>query len=120
MLRRSPEQRETMDRLFLHMSLIEKIFGRLQEVRLTTGLGLLEQDIACGVDRSGKDVKATNLQALLSKSFSELESVLSSESKLRLLMLYFTCMANISEVVRQKLIEMARLDPEDQDVLMSM
>lgn len=31
MLRRSPEQREVMDRLFLHMTLIEQIFKRLQQ-----------------------------------------------------------------------------------------
>lgn len=28
-------------------------------------------------------------------------------------MLYFTCMANVSEVARQRLIELARLEPED-------
>jgi len=120
MLRRSPEQRDTMDRLFLHLSLMESIFGKLRDQHLMTGVGLLEQDIACGLDKSGKDVKATNLQALLSRTFAELENTLPGESKLRLLMLYFTRMANVSEVVRQKLIEMARLRAEDQDVLMAM
>jgi len=120
MLRRSPEQRDTMDRLLLHLTLIDSIFSRLGAEHLTQGVGLLEQDIACGIDSSGKDVKATNLQGHLTKVFSELESVLPSETKLRILMLYFACMANISEVVRQKLIEMAKLDPEDERVLMAM
>mmetsp|Transcript_65761 Transcript_65761/g.169979 ORF Transcript_65761/g.169979 Transcript_65761/m.169979 type:complete len:308 (-) Transcript_65761:21-944(-) len=109
-----------MDRLFLHMTLITEIFQKLQEQRLMSGLGMLEQDIACGVDKSGKDVKDTNLQGGLRMALTEMETVLSSETRLRLLMLYFACMANISEVVRTRLIEMAKLEPEDQEVLMAM
>lgn len=120
MLRKSPEQRDQMDRLFLHMTLIEHMNLRLREERMTDGLGLLEQDIACGVDRDGKDMKAEKLQRSLTEAFVAFEKVLPSESKLRLLMLYFSCWANISEVVRQKLIESARLAPEDQEVLMNM
>merc|ERR1740138_941701 len=120
MVRRAPELKDTIDRVGLHQSLLERILVRLDQEQFTKGLGLTEQDIACGVDRDGKDVKATNLQASLAKAFTELETVLASETKLRLLMLFFACMANISEVVRQKLIEMAKLEPEGQNVLMSM
>lgn len=121
MLRRSPEQRDAMDRLLLHMTLIEQIFTRLRQERLMAqpGIGLLEQDIACGVDEKGKDVKSATMQAQLTDCFAKFTD-LASETKLRLLMLYFACMANISEGVRQKLIEMARLEAEDQDVLMAM
>jgi len=117
MVRRSPEQRDAVDRLFLHLSMVEQVFKRIGEERLMIDLGVLEQDIACGVDKNGKDVKASNLQSALTRAFNE---PLSSESKLRVLMLYFACVANISEVVRSKIIEMARLDPEDQQVLMAM
>jgi len=84
------------------------------------GVGLLEQDIACGVDKAGKDVKAMNLQTQLAKMFSELETALTSESKLRMLMLYLSCMANVQVAVRDKLIEGARLASEDQAILMAM
>lgn len=120
MLRSSPEQRDTIDRLNLHLGLITQAFVRLQEEKLTTGIGLLEQDIACGVDRDGKDAKAVNLQSALTRAFAELEQRSTSESRLRLLMLYFACLANVSEVVRPKLIEMAKLDASDQQVLMAM
>merc|ERR550532_1918839 len=37
-----------------------------------------------------------------------------------MLMLYLTCMANVQEPVRNKLLEMARLAPDDQAVLRAM
>jgi len=120
MLRESPGQRDAIDRINLHVFLLGQLFQRLQDERLTAGVGLLEQDIACGIDRAGKDVKAMNLQTQLTKLFSELETTLASESKLRMLMLYLTCMANVQESVRNKLIEMAKLAPADQAVLMAM
>lgn len=114
------EQSQARDRLKLHIDLVAELFRRLQEERLMTGLGMLEQDIACGVDQYGKDVKASHLQVQLTKVFSELETTLGSQAKLRMLMLYLACMANVQDTVRSKLIEMARLTPEDQAVLMAM
>lgn len=110
----------------LHLGLIDKIFSRIKEEELMSGpglpsLGLLEQDIACGVDTSGKDTKAASLQAKLIKLFSEPATAhLPSESKLRLLMLFFTCFANVAESLRKQLIEFAKLSADDQDVLMAM
>mmetsp|Transcript_112254 Transcript_112254/g.358278 ORF Transcript_112254/g.358278 Transcript_112254/m.358278 type:complete len:648 (+) Transcript_112254:130-2073(+) len=120
MLRQSPEQRDAIDRLNVHIFLIERIHRRLQEERLMVDVGLLEQDIACGVDKSGKDVKANSLQTQLTKIFSDFGSTVTSELKLRMLMLYLACMANVQGAVRDKLVEMARLAPEDQAVLMGM
>mmetsp|Transcript_7161 Transcript_7161/g.15558 ORF Transcript_7161/g.15558 Transcript_7161/m.15558 type:complete len:650 (-) Transcript_7161:98-2047(-) len=120
MLRKTPEQKEAIERLSLHASLIQKLFEKLQTEQLHASLGFLEQDIACGVDASGKDVKATNLQGSLAKVLSELDANLSSETRLRMLMLYWACVANVSEVARQKLLEMAHLSSDDQYVLMEM
>lgn len=120
-LRRSPEQRDMVDRTFQHLSMIQQIFQRLEEEKLTEGVGAVEQDIACGVDKSGKDVKVSNLQSNLTRVFGELDQQsLRSESKLRLLMLYFACVANIQEGVRNRLIDMAKLSPEHQQTLLAM
>lgn len=119
-LRKAPEQRDTMDRLLLHMEMIEGIFRRIKDEALTSSFGLLEQDIACGIDKSGKDVKFSSLEANLGKLFNEPAIQLSSEAKLRVLMLFFSCFANIAEPVRQQLINRAQLGGEDQDVLMAM
>merc|ERR1712048_793316 len=81
---------------------------------------MLEQDIACGVDGQGTDIKASSLSTALIRFLSEKEQVLSSESKLRLLMLYLACVGNVSTQVRQKLIDSANLKAEDQQVLLSM
>merc|ERR1712136_458615 len=75
-----------------------------------------EQDIACGVDKDGKDIKATQCQDALIKFVSN-NSDLPSESRLRLVMLYFACMANISE---KNLTEVLRLSSEDTRVLTSL
>jgi len=120
LVRRSPEQRDAVERIFLHISMVEKIYSKLSAERLTDGLGLVEQDVACGVDKAGKDVKSSNLQSSISRIFQDLDSQLKSETKLRILMLYLACVVNVSEVVRGKLIEMARLEPEDQQVLQAM
>jgi len=120
MLRRSPEQKDKIERLSLHMFLTERMLQRINEEKLLEGLGNLEQDIACGVDQYGKDVKTNNLHDRLARFFSEAQSGLAHESRLRLLMLYFACIANISEVVRRRLTEAAQLEAEDQAVLLNM
>eukprot|EP00928_Gymnodinium_smaydae_P093994 TRINITY_DN7840_c0_g1_i3.p1 TRINITY_DN7840_c0_g1~~TRINITY_DN7840_c0_g1_i3.p1 ORF type:complete len:655 (-),score=133.65 TRINITY_DN7840_c0_g1_i3:322-2286(-) len=118
MLRKTPEQKERIGRLELHLFLNEQINLRLQEDQVTSMVGPLEQDIACGIDASGKDVKPSNLLSTLSKVLGE--SQVSSEVKLRLLALFYASMTNISEVARQKLMELANLDAADQYVLMGM
>lgn len=115
-LRSSPEQGDMKDRLSMHLALYEQLVERLGEVNRS--LGSLEQDIACGIDETGRDVKAASVQEKLTEIFSK--PALSSESKLRLLMLFLASFANISDLARQRLIEMAKLEPEDQEVLMAM
>jgi len=81
------------------------------------GLGLLEQDIACGIDKMGSSVKNESVQR---RVFSELESAMPSEWKLRLLMLYFVSFANIPTSVRDKFIAQAGLAPEESAILRAM
>eukprot|EP00440_Ansanella_granifera_P044327 gb/GFBE01048043.1/.p1 GENE.gb/GFBE01048043.1/~~gb/GFBE01048043.1/.p1 ORF type:complete len:634 (+),score=148.96 gb/GFBE01048043.1/:1-1902(+) len=118
-LREAPETRDAVDRIFLHLSIMEQVNQQLSQERLADAVGLIEQDIACGVDREGKDVKATNLQSSVTRAFNELQQ-LSSETKLRLLMLYFASVANISEAVRTRLIDIAQLDGDSREVLLNM
>jgi len=113
------DDEERMRRMHMHQNLVGKLFQRL-EVDQLMSVGPLEQDIACGIDQSGKDVKVAGLSEKLAKMLGELETMLPSEAKLRLVMLYLACIANVPETARNKLIEMAKLAPEDQDVLMTM
>lgn len=120
LLRGSPDQRDAMSRLFLHSSMTDQIFKCLEREKIWDVVGAIEQDTACGVDRSGKDVKVTNLQSSLTRVFGDHKDHISSETKLRLLMLYFASVDNISQVVRDKLIELAQLDASDEQVLMAL
>eukprot|EP00933_Yihiella_yeosuensis_P023959 TRINITY_DN18591_c0_g1_i2.p1 TRINITY_DN18591_c0_g1~~TRINITY_DN18591_c0_g1_i2.p1 ORF type:complete len:647 (+),score=146.63 TRINITY_DN18591_c0_g1_i2:63-1943(+) len=123
MLRKSPEQRDAIDRVFLHLSMVDRLFSRIEEEKLTSDPGYLEQDVACGVDKNGKEAKISNLQERLASAFKDIPGdpkPLSSESKLRLLMLYFACVAGITDGARRPLMEMAKLSSEDQQVLQSM
>lgn len=120
-LRAAPEMRDAVDRMSLHLAMIMQIHSRLshEQILEPLHLGLLEQDIACGIDRNGKDVKIVNLQQTLLKIFTD-RPELPSEMKLRLLMLFFACVANIPEANRSKLMDAAKLDAEDHQVLIGM
>lgn len=120
-LRKLPEFRDTFEKLQMHTNLLKEINVKLKDdAVITSGLGNVEQDVACGIDKSGKDVKATSLQENISKLFHNPEVDLPSEVKLRLLMLYFACVANVPEAVRKRLIESSRLEDADGRVLLSM
>jgi syntaxin-binding protein 1 len=124
MLRRSPEHKDTVEKLMLHMSLLQAIDSRIKEQHLiedSSGMdvGGVEQDVACGVNEDGKEIKPPNMQDTLSRLFSRADMCLSSEAKLRLLMLYFGCVAQTPAALTEKLVESAKLQPEDHDVLMS-
>lgn len=120
-LRAAPEMRDAVDRMALHLAMITQIHSRLNSEQILEPLllGLLEQDIACGIDRSGKDVKITNLQTTLQRILTD-RPELSSEVKLRLLMLFFACVANVPEASRSKLLDVAQLGADDQQALMNM
>jgi len=116
MVQQIPQHKDMAEKLALHQFLLEKVFQRVEADKIMGGLGGLEQDIACGVDKDGKDIKATQCQDALIKFVSN-NSDLPSESRLRLVMLYFACMANISE---KNLTEVLRLSSEDTRILTSL
>jgi syntaxin-binding protein 1 len=118
-LRKTPEHKDTIMKLQNHLDIITAIEERMREEKLSDGVGQLEQNIACGVDGQGREVKPAELQTSLTSLVNTFEGDLSGESKLRLLMLYFTCMANVPEQIRQKLISFCNLRPEDNHTLMS-
>merc|ERR1711957_945492 len=125
MVRRSPEHRDHIDKLMAHVLMVQGINSKLGDERLMTtvsgpGVGLLEQDIACGVDSLGNNVKAANLQQSMTKLFTVSETSMSSQAKLRLLLLYFVSFANVPIPVRDKIIEYAKLAAEAQAVLRAM
>lgn len=116
MVQQIPQHKDMAEKLALHQFLLEKVFQRVEADKIMGGLGGLEQDIACGVDKDGKDIKATQCQDALIKFVSN-NPDLPSESRLRLVMLYFACMANISE---KNLTEVLRLSSEDTRILTSL
>lgn len=131
MLRKAPETKEVCEKLMIHMDVMHDIFEKMQTAKINTGLehlftkerdrigvGAIEQDVACGVDKDGKEVKMSSLPDSLMRVFGELE--VSSEAKLRLFMLYLACVANVSESVRGNLKSEARLADEDEQVLQNM
>jgi len=121
-LRKLPEFKDSFDKLQLHADMLAEIFVMLETIIEKTGLAYVEQDCACGINQYGKDVKATNLQEDILKLFrrAEAEFSLPGELKLRLLMLYFTCVANVPEAVRRRLMDASRLEADDQKVLLAM
>lgn len=121
MLRKSPEHKDTIEKLQVHMLLLQELFQAMECISLSSDLGALEQDIACGIDKNGKEVKASNLVESLMKILSKVDGAeLPSETKLRLLMLYLACMVNVPESVKEKLVEQSSLEPKDQQVMLSM
>jgi len=121
-VRSMPEHMETVEMLNRHQELLDTIANRMREARLMGAegpgpVGKLEQEIACGVTEEGTDVKPEKLQRRLADIVSSGEDELPSESKLRLLMLYLSCMANVHEQIMSI---GSNLDPLDSAVLLAM
>lgn len=122
-LRKSPEKRDELDRLMMHIDVTNEINKMMEVQTALSNLDYLEQDIACGVDEVGNKVTAKKLQNDLSKAFREIrdkEAQANSDTRLRLFMLYYSCLANISDTERVKLMEMADLKAKDQQVIMEL
>eukprot|EP00403_Amphidinium_massartii_P022659 CAMPEP_0178403624 /NCGR_PEP_ID=MMETSP0689_2-20121128/17465_1 /TAXON_ID=160604 /ORGANISM="Amphidinium massartii, Strain CS-259" /LENGTH=649 /DNA_ID=CAMNT_0020024585 /DNA_START=95 /DNA_END=2044 /DNA_ORIENTATION=+ len=119
-LRGSPQFKEQVEQLDLHMNLLQQTIRKLNEERLFEEyekgdtLGLLEQRIACGVDENGKDVKPAQFVESLAKVFTRFD-FLTSTAKLRLLMLLFACVSNVADNVQQRLLDQAKLEDEDRE-----
>ncbi|XAR54995.1 hypothetical protein NMG60_11030359 [Bertholletia excelsa] len=97
-----PQYHEQYDKLSLHINIAEKINHIVNERGLKQ-LGQLEQDLVFG-DAGTKDVI----------KFLKTQQELTNENKLRLLMIYAACYPERLESEKMmKLMELARLPPED-------
>eukprot|EP00929_Paragymnodinium_shiwhaense_P013067 TRINITY_DN120924_c0_g1_i1.p1 TRINITY_DN120924_c0_g1~~TRINITY_DN120924_c0_g1_i1.p1 ORF type:complete len:636 (+),score=131.94 TRINITY_DN120924_c0_g1_i1:174-2081(+) len=117
-LRKVPEQQELYQKLNLHLGLLNGLRLAHAQEKILDLVGGLEQDLACGIDETGKDTKPDGLKKQLRLAFES--SSISDESRLRLLLLYYACITNVHEKVREQLIESSRLEPDDQAVIMAM
>jgi len=120
MLRKTPELKDTLEKLNVHQFLVSTLQKRLEDHHITEWVGSIEQDIACGVDKYAKEVPATRMGEALSKVVGRMEGDQFSEVKLRLLMLYFACVANITEAVRTRMLDMCKLKPADHICMLRM
>merc|ERR1712039_314192 len=124
--RQMPEHRDQIERLQAHMGIVQAINERLREERImpsqtgTAQVGHLEQDIACGIDSRGNGVKAATLQHTMTNLFTNFETSMPSEEKLRLLMLYFVSFDNVPATVRDKIRDYAKLADADDAALRQM
>ena len=129
MVRERPAYQELLKKLHFHMDL----FGKVQEELGASGLfssgggdqgrdhrnnqldlSVFEQDLACGVDREGKEVKPLKSVAQLSDIL--IDRNIGAELKVRFLLLYFAVIENVPETSRKQLI--AQLpEPEQKFVL---
>lgn len=117
-VRSLPEHRDTMARCDLHLELCKMLQRKIESDKLAGPAGMLEQDIATGVDQEGRDVKGTTMISSLSQIFEKGE--LASGMKLRLLLLYFMSMANVSESARQTLFDAAALSSPDHETVLKL
>ena len=105
LVREMPQYQELLRKYTFHLDLCDKIDFELTQEKLTGAVGLFEQDLVCGVDKEGKDVKPIRYVSQLTQLLTDPNLRLSSENKLRLLLLYFSCVVNIPEQSRKQLIE---------------
>ncbi|KAL8446836.1 hypothetical protein Emag_004597 [Eimeria magna] len=77
-----------------------------RELQIMT-LGALEQDICCGVDKDGKEVNVSKLQAAVASLVSD--SSIGQDEKLRLLLLFFTQTQGLDAADRFRAMEAAQL-----------
>ena len=105
-----PEFQEMKQKFSLHINICQECKEKF-ETRNLTAIATIEQDLATGETSDGKPVKpAMIVQALVPILYDQKVSNL---EKMRLLMLYIICQEGISDVDRRKLLEYAKLNPEE-------
>ncbi|CDJ42050.1 syntaxin binding protein, putative [Eimeria tenella] len=98
-IRSLPQYQEALSRYWTHVTLSEKCFDKLQDLKIMT-VGAVEQDLCCGVDKDGKEISATKLLAAVASLVSD--GTVGSDEKLRLLLLEFTQMLGMDTADRTK------------------
>ncbi|XP_028058175.1 SNARE-interacting protein KEULE isoform X2 [Camellia sinensis] len=109
MVQALPQYSEQMDKLSLHVDIAGKVNNIIKEMGLRD-IGQLEQDLVFG-DAGTKDVI----------NFLRTKQDVTRENKLRLLMIYAACHPKKFESDKiTKLMELARLSPEDMNAVNNM
>lgn len=105
-IRSLPQYQEALARYWTHVTLSEKCFDRLQELKIMS-VGALEQDLCCGVDKDGKEINAPKLQAAIASLISD--NTVRPDEKMRLLLLEFTQLIGLEAADRTKAMEAAQM-----------
>ncbi|CDI79534.1 syntaxin binding protein, putative [Eimeria praecox] len=105
-IRSLPQYQEALSRYWTHVTLSEKCFDKLQELKIMA-VGAVEQDLCCGVDKDGKEISASKLQAAVGSLVSD--DSIQPDEKLRLLLLEFTQILGLDAADRTKAMETAQM-----------
>jgi len=123
-LRQTPQLKDTIEKLLLHSTIISKINNRIVEESLSHAFGSAEQDIMCGIDPSKKILKEKDIDRCFKDTVRSRDhdnkGELTSEDKLRFLLLYVGCMVKVSDQTRNAMLDHCQLRPEDSQVFMTM
>lgn len=112
--------KEAMAKYTLHINLAQTLMAKYETDSLEP-ISEMEQNMACGADAAGDKVKhvLTDLIQLLQHGANGKE--LSSESKLRLLMMYIITQDGIKETDRQKLVgKLGSSSEQDENAIMNL
>ncbi|XP_026189916.1 syntaxin-binding protein 1 [Cyclospora cayetanensis] len=113
-IRSLPQYQEALSRYWMHVTLSENCFEKLQELKLMA-LGAVEQDLCCAVDKDGKEISGSKLQAAVGSLASD--NTIRQDEKLRLLLLEFTQLLGLDAADRTKAVEAAQLSLVNQRVI---
>ncbi|CAD7951988.1 unnamed protein product [Amoebophrya sp. A120] len=144
MVRERPQYQELLRKYHFHVDLFEKAAYQLNEDKLMgtssnqqmnnnasaipIELCVFEQDLATGVDREGREMKVLRFNSLLqqilnnsaSSSYSSDPNFIPMETKVRLLLLYFSVIGNVPDSSRRQLLDAARLTNTEQQMVLSL
>jgi len=109
-----PQYKEMLDKYSLHINMSNQCMEVFNKANLSEIAGL-EQDMATGLDSEGKGVK--NIISGMPRLLTQPEAELSMEYKLRLLMLYIISQEGIKDSDRKRLMELAKVPPQDQSAI---
>jgi hypothetical protein len=105
MIRKLPQYREKIDQFNLHINLTRELLNQFRNQQLSK-VALEEQNMAVGSDPDNK--KITNVLTSISPILSSTD--ISTENKLRLVMIYLITQGGINDDKKGKLLKMAKLD----------
>ena len=111
-----PEYRQTMAKLGQHVSLAQQCMNSFGKNNLMA-ISQLEQTMSTGLDEDGKEFKGPKLVQLLGETLEDPQ--MSKIDKIRLLAIFIMTQKGVSASDRQSLIQAAKLNGGEQQVLMN-